>query len=136
MGADYTHRRTFPRIHPHSLKRSAMKATRTHQVLGLVSKWVLAGWVVLAVSSARGDIIWTDWTSGTAGTNGSAIGNLHIGITDVAVNYSGEIYFIQTNGVGTNFWNPSAPYISATVPNAPPDADIIALSTASSHTIT
>ncbi len=38
----------------------------------------------------------------------------------------GNLYFAQTNG-GTNYWNPSTPYISTQVDNAPPDTDIVAL---------
>jgi hypothetical protein len=38
----------------------------------------------------------------------------------------GTLFFAQTNG-GTNYWNPSAPYISTQVDNAPPGTDIIAL---------
>lgn len=80
-------------------------------------------------------MFWTDWTSGTAGANGSAAGSLLVEGKAVDVNYQGESVFIQTNG-GTNYWVPSAPYISMTVDNAPPDSDIIALSAATSKTIT
>lgn len=38
----------------------------------------------------------------------------------------GSFFFAQTSG-GTNFWNPSTPYISAQVDNAPPGTDIVAL---------
>lgn len=80
-------------------------------------------------------VIWTDWVSGTAGTNGSAAGTLTIGPTTVNVTYSGEISFLIT-GAGTNYWAPSAPYISPTVDNAPPASDIIALSQTGSKTLT
>src|SRR5262249_19820920 len=88
-----------------------------------------------AAIHAAPPVTWVDWTSGTAGASGSASGVLNLGTSSVAVSYSGEIAFIQTNG-GTNYWNPSAPYMSATVPNAPPTPDIIALSMASSKTLT
>ncbi len=39
----------------------------------------------------------------------------------------GNLFFAQTNGGGTNYWNPDAPYLSAQVDNAPPDSDIVAL---------
>ncbi|MGA2498115.1 MAG: Ig-like domain-containing protein, partial [Tepidisphaeraceae bacterium] len=80
-------------------------------------------------------VYWVDWTSGTAGSNGSATGALNVNGDVVNVSYSGEIAFIQTNG-GTNYWIPSAPYISATVPNPPPTPDIIALSQATAKTLT
>lgn len=92
------------------------------------------GFLSTSVSQAE-SVIWTDWTSGTPGDTGSATGTLNIDGTPVTVSYSGEIAFIQTDG-GRNYWNPSTPYISATVPNAPSDSDIIALSKATSKTIT
>ena len=68
---------------------------------------------------------WTDWTS----TGPSTVsGTMTFGATTVGVTYSGPYYAptTQVSG-GTNYWSPSAPYISATVPNAPPASDIIAL---------
>ena len=38
----------------------------------------------------------------------------------------GSFKFANTDG-GTNFWNPVEPYESETVPNAPPDSDIVSL---------
>lgn len=82
---------------------------------------------------------WVDWISGTPGANGSAMGILHLGATDVTVSYTGEIAFIQTSG-GTNYWiqpNPAnLPYTSAVVDNAPPASDIIALRFATAKTLT
>ncbi len=72
---------------------------------------------------------------GTAGAAGSAAGVLNIGAQTVNVAYTGEIAFIQTSG-GTNYFIPSAPYISALVDNAPPTSDIVALSSATSKTVT
>lgn len=78
----------------------------------------------MAASPAAAAIAsWTDWLS--AGTN-SAAGTLQVGMTSVGVTYSGPYAFVQTAG-GINYWNPSAPYISATVSNAPPGTDIVAL---------
>jgi hypothetical protein len=68
---------------------------------------------------------WTDWTSAT--TN-KVEGTMTFGSQTVDVEFSGIYSFAQTSG-GTNYWNPSAPYISAVVDNAPPASDIIALST-------
>lgn len=87
----------------------------------------------LAMSAAP--VIWVDWTGGTAGTNGSATGILDIDGTIVDVTYTGEVAFLQT-GVGTNYFNPGSPYISATVDNAPPAAEMIALSQATTKTLT
>jgi hypothetical protein len=43
-----------------------------------------------------------------------------------ANNTPGTFLFAQTNA-GINYWNPSTPYISAQVQNAPPTPDILAL---------
>src|SRR4051794_3185387 len=97
--------------------------------------WAVSG-VMLALSAFAGtsnaSVFWVDWMQQT-GTG--ATGILTIGSNVVNVTYTGEIQFIQTNG-GTNYWNPSSPYLSSTVTNAPPDPDIIALSQQSRKTLT
>jgi hypothetical protein len=83
-------------------------------------------------------VVWTDWTSGTPGANGTAEGVLNIAGTPVDVSYSGEMAFIQYDGTGANYWVPDA-YSSPTVPavdNPPTSTDIIALSSATAKTIT
>jgi hypothetical protein len=73
------------------------------------------------------NVSWTDWTSATTGLNGSATGSLTLpNQSPITVTYNGEVRSAQTNG-GINYWNPAAPYISPTVPNAPPASDIITL---------
>ncbi len=106
-----------------------MSPRRSIVVLSLLSQALLASQAMAA------PVTWVDWTSGTAGSNGSASGVLDIGDTPVSVSYSGEMAFIQTTP-GTNYWNPSAPYVSALVDNAPDTTDIIALSSASAKTLT
>lgn len=86
------------------------------------------------ISLSAAPVVWVDWTSGTPGSAGTATGVLNIGGHSVGVTYSGEAVFIQTNG-GTNFWIPADPYISPLVDNAPPDSDIIALSTSGLKTL-
>lgn len=86
-------------------------------------------------SLSAAPVVWVDWISGTPGGSGSATGVLTIGSTTVDVTYTGQIEFLQTSG-GTNYWDPSAPYLSALVDNAPGDPDIIALSTAGTKTLT
>jgi len=78
------------------------------------------------------DVIWVDWH--TVLENGDVEGTATVQGGTVTVTYSGERAFVQTS-CGLNYWNPSTPYISATVPNAPPDCDIIALSKATSKTL-
>jgi hypothetical protein len=84
--------------------------------------------VAAALPVSAAPVVWVDWQTGAAGPSGTAEGVLNIGSSTVNVDYEGEIAFIQTAG-GTNYWNPSAPYMSALVDNAPPASDIIALST-------
>jgi hypothetical protein len=106
-----------------------------HSTRGLLSSILAASALLVGAVTAEAQVVWTNWTAGTAGAAGSAVGTLTIGAEVVNVTYTGEIEFIIT-GAGTNYWNPSAPYISGTVPNAPPASDIIALSRATAKTIT
>lgn len=72
---------------------------------------------------ASASVIWADWTASTVGPFGFASGTL----SSSAINYSGDVDPATQVAGGVNYWNPSTPYISPTVPNAPPPADIIAL---------
>ena len=103
-----------------------------------VSRYARAGMAavalnVLAVAHA-GTVAWTNWTSDTANTvSGSVLFNS----TTVGVTYSGAQYgFAQINGVGTDYWSPTTPYISATVSNPPTPVDLVALDAAGTSTIT
>lgn len=88
----------------------------------------------MAASPAAAAIAsWTNWVAAGATEVG---GNLQVGAATVNVIYRGSYSFAQVTGGGTNYWNPSAPYISATVENAPPDSDIIALNPGSPPTKT
>ena len=80
-------------------------------------------------------VYYVNWTAANpaAGTAEGVI-NLPngdtVGVQFDALNPNGSpsfFYGAQTSG-GRNFWNPSAPYISTEVPNAPPASDIIQLS--------
>lgn len=93
--------------------------------LGLLT--LLLALVAPTVANAVEDVVWVDWQRQLE--NGDIEGVATVGADTVTVTYSGERAFVQY-GCGTNYWNPSAPYISPTVPNAPPDCDIIALSQA------
>lgn len=65
-------------------------------------------------------------TGGTASaTAGIAVGT----IGSVGFTYTGEVDFVQTSGGGgTNFFQPTSTYTSATVSNAPTDSALIAIS--------
>jgi hypothetical protein len=75
-----------------------------------------------------------NWSTANPGA-GTASGVITLpDASTVTVNFSvttatgspGTFSFAQTAG-GINYWNPSSPYISSQVDNAPPDADILAL---------
>ena len=77
---------------------------------------------------------YVDWTTADPAM-GTASGVINIqGEAPIQVNFAatfangthGSFFFAQTNG-GTNYWNPTTPYISAQVENPPPDPDILAL---------
>ncbi len=110
-----------------------------HPRLNLFSQsWIRASLFCIVLLSGIpltgfADVIWVDWQ--TILQNGDVEGTATVQGGTVTVTYSGERQFVQTS-CGTNYWNPSIPYISATVPNAPPDCDIIALSQATSKTLT
>jgi hypothetical protein len=104
--------------------------------MNILSRSLLASLFALGSASAAiaAPVYWTDWTSTTATAPG-VTGTLNIGSSTVNVAFSGSYGFAQTSG-GINYWNPSAPYISATVSNAPPASDIIAFNAGGTKTIT
>jgi hypothetical protein len=86
-----------------------------------------------ALPAAAVPISWTDWTSQSA-TIAQVLGTLSVGSSTVNVTHTGA-YSLAITGVGTNYWSPTAPYLSATVDNAPPASDIIQLNTGGTVTI-
>jgi hypothetical protein len=86
--------------------------------------------VLAAAEPASAAIIsWTDWTSHTVGASGTAIGTIMLpGGTIIDVEYNGDVANATQTAGGINYWNPAAPYLSATISNAPPPSDIITLS--------
>lgn len=90
--------------------------------------------VVDAYVDAGNTVYYVDWQTADPGA-GTASGVITLPNGDVvtvdleAINpdgSAGTLLGAQTNG-GTNFWAASAPYISAEVPNAPPDSDLLQL---------
>lgn len=102
----------------------------------LIFSSILASCAILlsATLVCADTVYWTDWTSKTSASPG-VIGTLDPGSGAINVAFSGVYSFAQTSG-GTNYWNPSTPYISTVVGNAPPASDIIALSTGGTVNIT
>lgn len=93
---------------------------------------ILVGGGLLCGTATAAPVYWTDWMSAATGT---VSGTLDVGGTNVAVSFAGAYAFAIT-GAGTNYWNPATPYTSATVDNAPPASDIVALNTGGTKTIT
>jgi len=100
-----------------------------------LTSMTLAAAALLASPAMAAEVNWADWIGGTAGATGEATGVFNTTAGPVDIGYSGEIAFVQT-GAGTNYFDPGAPYISALVDNAPTAAEMIALSTATSKTLT
>ena len=98
---------------------------------------VLAASALLSAAAHAAPVNWADWTSGTAGASGSAIGSFSTGAGTVDISYKGEVAFIET-GTGTNYFTHGAtsPYKSALVDNDPTASEMIALSLATSKTLT
>ena len=104
----------------------------------MTTKILAAAVMALSASAANAVVVsWADWQSATTTT---AQGQMTSGATtiDVTFSTSGEsLYFVQT-GSGTNYFAESvpAPFTSGIVENAPPAAEMIALSTGGTKTIT
>ena len=82
-------------------------------VINHLSAFVLAACVVAAPVVAHADtVVWTNWSSATAGSPGSATGS----IGGITVTYSG-----QTSGLtSVPSWTPASTFSGGTVGNAPP----------------
>jgi hypothetical protein len=86
---------------------------------------------------------YVNWTSANV-AQGSAVGTITLpDASTVTVTFQataagggpGTLFGAQTSG-GTNYWIPSAPYISSQVDNAPPDSDILQLAGGQNQTYT
>ena len=82
----------------------------------------------LFATNSQAAVSWTDWTNASLGAPGSADGTLTLPSGAVNINYTGEVASPTQVSGGIDYWIPNTPYLSATVPNEPPAADIITLS--------
>jgi hypothetical protein len=107
-------------------KRSLRKS-----ILGLA---LAVGMSTATVNASAALYHYVDWTAANAGA-GTASGvitlpdasTVNVSFAAILANGgAGSFSFAQTNG-GTNYWNPSTPYISSQVDNAPPGTDIVSL---------
>ncbi len=91
--------------------------------------------LVICASSVQGATIWTDWESGSAGMDGSAVGSLN----GVSVNYSGPLIptpYTTFNGTA-NVWNPSTTYTGGAIDVSPDDVgDRLSLNYSAGSTLT
>jgi len=88
---------------------------------------IFLGTVMMLVGDAWADVIvWTDWTSFTAGTtNGTATGTAG----SVGVSYSGQVLSNSNtnNTSGGVSWGPASTFSGGSISNPPPFRDIITL---------
>ncbi len=100
----------------------------------LVALAVAFGVAAAAMPAAAVPYYYVDWTaanpsagtaSGTITLPDSSVVNVGFSVTK-PTGGPGTFFFGQT-GTGTNYWNPTAPYISPQVDNAPPAAEMLAL---------
>lgn len=89
---------------------------------------------LFSVSTFAIPVFWTDWQSSS--DSFSASGDITVGTSLIAVDYSGSgaHNFVQT-GSGTNYWSGTA-YTNGTVDNAPTPAELVALNSGGTVTIT
>ena len=88
---------------------------------------------LLSTPTLAATAFWTDWLNVT--NTSSASGRIVMGPQTIDINYSGTTNhsFVQT-GTGTNFWTGTA-YTNGIVDNAPPAAELVALSPGGTVTI-
>lgn len=100
----------------------------------LIASMMLGSSLLLAGAAHAAPVYWTDWTGYSANTAEGVI-NTDSSSVDVSVSSSSNFYFVQLAPAGAYYWNPSAPYISASVDNAPGNTGIIALNAGGTVTI-
>ena len=88
--------------------------------------------LVLSVTPAYAQVSWTNWM--TLGPS-TAQGTLTAGAQSVGVTFSGPYTGVTQTACGTNYWAPNTAYLSAGI-TAPPNCQIITLSTGGLKTIT
>lgn len=70
---------------------------------------------------------WAAWTSASGAPVNAVSGTIASAGGAVSVNYTGEVFFANINNTGPNYYAPATPFLSTSVPNAPPRRDIIGL---------
>lgn len=101
------------------------------QASKLLSTIVLA--MAPLVAAQANTVYWADWT---ATAPSLVTGSIVAPSATVGVSAAGAFSGATQISGGNNYWNPSAPYISTEVSNAPGTTDIITLSAGGTETIT
>lgn len=100
----------------------------------LLSALLVVAGISLPLTATAVPYHYVDWLTANVGA-GTASGVITLpDASTVTVNFAavfangnpGNLEFAQTNS-GNNYWNPSTPYISPQVDNAPPGTDLLAL---------
>lgn len=120
-----------------------MHSTLRTRACSLLQTALLAAGLTGAGSASAALYHYVDWTAANV-AGGTASGLITLpDLSTVTVTFTartvtgapGNLFGAQING-GTNYWNPSTPYISPQVENAPPGTDIIQLSGGTSQIYT
>jgi hypothetical protein len=94
---------------------------------------LLSSITAVAMSSAGAATVgWTDWMESATDR---AFGEISTDTGTVGVTLSGVYSFLQSDGASTNYFNPDTPYLSSTVDNAPPAAEMVGLNLGGTITI-
>lgn len=95
---------------------------------------IVCGVTAAAAHRADAAVEWVDWQAATQNFPSSVSSGQFLG-SGTSVTYNGSSLFTQVNG-GTDYWAPSAPYLSAGVPNAPHTDIVGVVDFAATHSIT
>lgn len=99
-----------------------------------IASMMLGSSLLFAGAVHAAPVYWTDWTGNSARAAEGVI-NTDSSSVGVEVSSSSNLNFVQLAGAGVNYWNPSTPYISASIDNAPGNSGIISLNTGGTVTI-
>jgi hypothetical protein len=119
-----------------SMVRAGTVPRRARAARGLTAGLVVAAGLMAPSVASAAVYYYVEWSAADV-AHGTASGTISLpDAGTVSVEFAaltadggaGNLYGAQVNGTGTNYWVPSAPYISTEVQNAPPDPDILQLS--------
>lgn len=130
-------------VYPNPDDGSTCGLTPSSDVRSHVAVLLIAAFALLPQLASGAVYHYVDWTSANSGI-GVASGTITLpDSSTVAVQFAatnangspGNLYDAQVSG-GINYWNPSEPFVSAEVENAPPGTDIVQLAGGQNQTYT